>query len=143
MPLVLRLLKFVSDVVSTHYALRIDPLIVSHDPRISRIWSLIRPFLSDTLRRRMIVVPSDAEFMYSIAEYIGPHSVPLSLRRRSLRALLSSRPTRSQLLARGILLTAPGEGHEGEGDEDELRGESEAQQKAVAFALLQVRASGE
>ena len=48
-PLLLKLLKFVSDVCSTHYALRIEPCFVSHDFRIARIWSMARYFLSETV----------------------------------------------------------------------------------------------
>ena len=113
---------------------------MTHDPRISRIWSMVRPFLGETLKKRLIVVRSDAELVEAVGDVVGSHSLPLPLRRRSLRALLESRPARSQLLARGLLQLPPAaEGSPPADDGGADGAQSDAQQQAVALALLQER----
>ena len=42
---------------------RADPLIITHVPQISRLWAMARSFLSDDLRRRLVVIPSDSQLV--------------------------------------------------------------------------------
>lgn len=65
--------------------------------------SLCSLFLSESIKRRMHIAPSDAELLSFLSPHLPPHLVPFSLRQRCLADLLNQRPTRSQLLARGIL----------------------------------------
>ena len=60
---------------------RADPLIITRVPQISRLWAMARPFLSDDLRRRLVVIPNDAELVTVLERYVPPGSVPLALRR--------------------------------------------------------------
>ena len=45
------------------YMSRADPLIITHVPQISRLWAMARSFLSDDLRRRLVVIPSDSQLV--------------------------------------------------------------------------------
>ncbi|KAL3926630.1 MAG: hypothetical protein SGPRY_003211 [Prymnesium sp.] len=145
-PQLLVMLKWVHEVCSVHFAVRVEPLLVSHHPLLSRVWFLLRLFLSESLKRRMHIAPSDAELLSFLSPHLPPHLVPFSLRQRCLADLLNQRPTRSQLLARGILRATLGHPQateiaekEESSDEMESRFEGEGQQQAVAMALMAER----
>ena len=95
----LRVARELHDVISCRYMSRADPLIITHVPQISHLWAMARPFLSDDLRRRLVVIPSDSQLVSVLERYVPPAGVPLALRRRALRAHLLGRPSREQLVS--------------------------------------------
>ena len=103
----LRAARELHEVISSRYMSRADPLIITRVPQISRLWAMARPFLSDDLRRRLVVIPSDSQLVTVLERYVPPGGVPLALRRRALRAHLLSRPSREQLVARNVLPADP------------------------------------
>eukprot|EP00965_Chrysotila_dentata_P000160 5243-Pleurochrysis_carterae.AAC.1 len=65
---------------------------------------MVRPFLSESLQRRILIVPADADLVAETEAFVPPSSLPFFLRRRAVAALLARRPSRSELLARSVLL---------------------------------------
>ena len=100
--LMLRVARELHEVCTHRYMSKADPLIITRVPQISRLWAMARPFLSDDLRRRLVIIANDAELVSVLEKHIPP-CVPLALRRRALRAQLLNRPSRDALVSRGIL----------------------------------------
>ena len=105
--LMLRVARELHEVCNHRYMSKADPLIITRVPQISRLWAMARPFLSDDLRRRLVVIPNDAELVSVLENYVPPGGVPVALRRRALRAHLLTRPSREQLVSRRVLPAEP------------------------------------